>query len=118
MVKRLLPPLLLSLVLLAVSLAASARLLEAGTLVGILLALAVFGLLGLAAVLRRARERAAEAGITVIGPIRLPDSEPQQGQAALQRLIEERAALRAEMLAAGIDLDRDAAGMNGAATGA
>jgi hypothetical protein len=114
MLKRLLPPLLLIALLLACGAAASARLLDAGTLGSIALALAVFGLLGVAAVFRRARERAAEAGVTVIGPIPLPDSVMQQpGHAALELLLQERAALRAEMLAAGIELGPDAQDLRG-----
>lgn len=116
MLKRLLLPLLLIVALLALGVASAARALDAGTLGGIALAIAVFGLLSAAAMMRRAQDRAAELE-PVAGTIRLPDISLQEGQAALDQLLQERAALRAEMLAAGIELSPDSQGMRRATSG-
>lgn len=73
-----------------------------GILGGLVLMLTVFGLLGAAAAARRAWDRAQDQAVT---SIRLPEIRPADAQARLSGLLQERAALQAEMRAAGIDLD-------------
>lgn len=78
-----------------------------GAVGGLVLSFMVFGLLGAAAATRRARERSEELGPLVI---RLPEPPSPGAQARLQELLRERAALQAELRAAGIEVDSAAQG--------
>jgi hypothetical protein len=86
-----------------------------GVLGGLVLTLTVFGLLGAAAAARRAWDRAQDQAVT---SIRLPETRPADAQALLSGLLQERAALQAEMRAAGIDLDGAAPDVQRAPTAA